>query len=107
MDRYELVSRHLTYAVDDNGPMLYELSDIPPMNFFQIIVSLQTHPELLARAEVLGKPHGGVSAYCAFSQHDFVDPARRHTDFACQAILAKAHRLEKLLEQHFAGMNVG
>jgi len=77
------------------------------MHFFQIIVGLQAHPELLARAEISGQPNGCARSNGSLAQHDLVDPARRHANFARQTILADRVGLEKLLEQYFSGVDVG
>jgi hypothetical protein len=38
---------------------------------------------------------------------DLIDLARRHADRAGEGILADAHRSQKLLQEHFTGMDVG
>jgi hypothetical protein len=40
-------------------------------------------------------------------ENDLVDPPGRHTDLTRQAVLADPHGLQELLQQHFAGMDVG
>src|SRR3990172_3188273 len=84
-----------------SGHQLHSLARL-----FQIIVGLQAHPELLRSAEMPRQPDCGVRRDATLAEDDLVDAARRHADRASKGVLAEIHRLEELLEQHFAGMNV-
>ena len=77
------------------------------VGFFQLVVGLQAQPEALGRAQCRGQADGGVGGDATFAQHDLVDAARRHAGGAGKRVLADAQRFEELLEQHFAGMDVG
>jgi len=51
-------------------------------------------------------PKVGVGGDIPFAKHDLVDAARRDVNRTCQCILTKAHRLEELFKQDFAGVRV-
>src|SRR5690606_41601378 len=63
-------------------------------------------PAALAGAEYRGQADGGIGADTALAEHDLVDPARRHASRARNRVLADPHRVEELVLEHFAGMDV-
>lgn len=77
------------------------------MRLFQLVIGLQAQPEALGRAQRGSQAYGGVGSDAALAQHDLVDAARRYIGGPRQCVLADAHRLEKLFEQNFAGVDVG
>ncbi len=54
---------------------------------FQIVVSLQAHPECLGSAEIARQTQGAVRRDCTFTMHDFVDATRRNADVTRQPVL--------------------
>jgi hypothetical protein len=55
---------------------------------FQVVVSLQAHPESLGASEIARQAQGGIRRYRVFAMHDLVDTPRRNADITCQPILA-------------------
>ncbi len=74
---------------------------------FGIIMGLDAGPELDGGAEVARKPQRRVGADAALLMANFTDPHGGYADVLGQPVLADAHRLQKLLQENFAGMNGG
>ena len=71
----------------------------------ELVIHLQSEPELRRHLEVTGKAESRVRRESALTQHDLVDAPRRHTDVTREPILAEAHRAEELLEQNLPRMD--
>ena len=73
----------------------------------QVVLSLQSLPELRGIAKEARQPQGGIGGDGAFAKHDLVDAARIHTNVNGEAVLAQVHRLDEFLQQHFTRMDGG
>lgn len=72
---------------------------------FKVIAGLEIDPESLARAEVLGESQRGVRRDPSLAMDDLINPARRHSDLHCQAVLCHSKGDEKVLQKNFARMD--
>ena len=67
--------------------------------FFQVVVSLQSHPELFRGAQGTGKPESGICCDGTIAVDDFIDASRWNAHGTSEAILADAHWIKKLFKQ--------
>ena len=70
-----------------------------------VVLRLQAHPERRRGAERLGEPQSRVSGERGLPIDQPLDAGARHADYAGYGIGRKLHRHEKLLAQHFTGMD--
>jgi len=68
----------------------------------QIIVHLQPEPELRRHVEVARQTQRRIRGNAPLALDDFVNPSRRHADVQGQAVLAKGHGFEKLVQEYLA-----
>jgi hypothetical protein len=75
--------------------------------FFQVVVSLQSHPELFRCAQGTGKSESGICCDGMITVDDFVDASRWDVHGTSEAILADAHWIKKLFKQDLTGVDIG
>src|SRR5436853_6207492 len=68
----------------------------------EVEIRLQAHPVARGVAEVLRETQRRVRRDAALAENDLVDAPRRHADIARQRVLAQAARLQELLEENDA-----
>ena len=71
----------------------------------QLIVHLESQPELRGHIEVASESKRGVCGHPTLAEDDLVYAPRRNTKIAGQPILAQLHRPEKLLQEDLAGVD--
>jgi hypothetical protein len=76
----------------------------PPLH--QVVVHLQPEEEPLGETEISRESQISVCGDVTLAQHDLVDTAGGDMNGARQRILAQRHRLQKILQQDFAGVRV-
>src|ERR1700730_8491956 len=70
----------------------------------QIMTGLEIEPELGLDSEEAPQPQCGVRAYAKLLARNAFDARARHAASLGHSIGRQSHRLEKLLAQHFTGM---
>jgi hypothetical protein len=68
---------------------------------------MEAEPEALRTAKYRPRPQIRIRGDRSCAAHDLVDPSRRHTDRAREAILRQAHRLDELQQQNLSGGGIG
>jgi UDPglucose 6-dehydrogenase len=90
-------------------PVLVDLRNIyrpDTAALHEIVIGLKTKEESFGYAEIAGKPQIGVRRHRALSEHDLIDPTRRHMHRTGKLALTQAHRIEEFLKQNFTGRRV-
>jgi hypothetical protein len=89
------------YAASTIGVIFF---NPPPISSWARSMS-QAHPERRRGAERLGEPQSRVSGERGLPIDQPLDAGARHADYAGYGIGRKLHRHEKLLAEHFTGMD--
>jgi hypothetical protein len=55
-----------------------------------VVLALQSEPELCAVSKISPKAHGGIGCYRSALIEDIGDAARRHPEIECEAVRAQA-----------------
>ena len=72
-----------------------------------VMVGLQIQPHLGWPSEVAFEPEGGIHGEGTLTFHDFIDPARWHTDVLGNAVFRNAERNQEFLTKDFSRMDGG
>jgi hypothetical protein len=70
----------------------------------QFVVHLKTQPEFRGCPEETTETKGRICGHAPTATYNLIDPARGHTDPACQGTLTQFHRHEELFQQNLTGM---
>jgi len=72
--------------------------------YIEVILRLESHPELPAGPEVAGKAKSGICRNAALFVHDSANARGWDTKLHGQPVHTDPSRIEKLLAKHLAGM---